>query len=60
MQSDWYCTHSCSGTNLASFPGLHAHLLSLAVRKEGRKPGRSRHMIRAVTDISASLLELIT
>ena len=45
---------------LASFPGLHAQLLSLAVRKAGGRPGRSRHVIRAAIDVTTSLLELIT
>jgi len=33
---------------VASFPGLHAQLLSLAVRKAGGRPGRFRHVICAV------------
>ena len=45
---------------VASFPGLHAQLLLLAVRKVGGRPGRSRHVIRAAIDVTASLLELIT
>jgi len=32
---------------LASFPGLHTQLLSLALRKAGGKPGRIYHMMRA-------------
>ena len=36
---------------LASFPGLHAHLLSLAVQKVGGRSDRSRHVIRAATVI---------
>jgi len=46
--------------HLASFPGLHAQLLSLAVRKAGGRPGRSRHVIRVAINVTGSLLELIT
>jgi len=39
---------------LASFPGLHAQLLSLAVRKvgEGRRSGRIYHVMRAAADVA--------
>ena len=53
--------HRCKHRlNIASFPGLHAQLLSLAVRKAGGRPGRSRHVIRAAIDVTACLLELMT
>ena len=38
---------------LASFPGLHAQLLS---KKAGGRPGRSRHMIRATLDITTRII----
>jgi len=38
---------------LASFPGLHAQLLSLAVRKAGEgRPGRIYHVMRAAGDVT--------
>jgi len=37
---------------VASFPGLHAQLLSLAVRKAGRRPGRIYHVMRAAADVT--------
>jgi len=52
-----HCTCTCT---VASFPGLHAQLLSLAVQKAGGRPGRSRHVIRAAIDVTACLLELMT
>ena len=42
--------------SLGSFPGLHAQLLSLAVRKAGRRPGRIYHVMRAAADVMFSLL----
>jgi len=41
---------------LALFPGLHAQLLSLAVRKAGRRPGRIYHVMRTAADVTFSLL----
>jgi len=41
---------------LTSFPGLHAQLLSLAVWKAGRRPGRIYHVMRATADIMFSRL----
>ena len=41
---------------VASFPGLHAQLLSLAVRKVGGRPGHIYHIMRATADVSFSLL----
>ena len=37
---------------LASFPGLHAQLLSLALRKAGGGHGRIYHVMRAVADVT--------
>jgi len=37
---------------LALFPGLHAQLLSLAVRKVGGRPGRIYHVMCAAADIT--------
>jgi len=37
---------------VASFPGLHAQLLSLAVQKTGGRPGRIYHMMHAAADIT--------
>jgi len=37
---------------LASFPGLHTQLLSLAVRKAGRRPGRICHVMHAAADVT--------
>jgi len=48
-------SHS-SWCSLASFPGFHAQLLSLVVRKAGRRPGRIYHMMRAAADVTFSLL----
>jgi len=47
----------CICLGLASFPGLHAQLLLLAVRKAGRRPGRIYHMMRAAADVTFSLLK---
>ena len=41
---------------LASIPGLHVQLLSLAVRKVGRRPGRIYYVMRAAADVTFSLL----
>ena len=41
---------ACKRQTVASFPGLHTQLLSLAVQKAGGRPGRSHHVIRAATD----------
>jgi len=43
-------------TSLALFPGLHAQLLSLAVRKAGGRPGRIYHVMCAAADVTISLL----
>jgi len=40
---------------LASFPGLHGQLLSLAVGKAGGRPGWIYHVMRAAADIMFSL-----
>ena len=47
---------------VSSLVPRHAQLVSLAVTKSGAggRPGRSRHVIRAAIDVTASLLELIT
>ena len=37
---------------LASFPSLHAQLLSLAVRKAGRRPGRTYNVMHAAADVT--------
>jgi len=39
-------------SELASFPGLHVQLLSLAVRKTGRKPGWIYHVMCAAADVT--------
>jgi len=41
---------------LASFPGLHAQLLSLAVQKAEGRPGLIYHVMRAAADVTFSLL----
>ena len=41
---------------VASFPGLHAQLLSFAVRKARERPGRIYHVMHAVADVTFSLL----
>ena len=41
-----------SHKGLASFPGLHAQTLSLAVRKAGGRPGRIYHVMRAAADVT--------
>ena len=38
--------------HLASFPGLHAQVLSLAVRKVGRRPGWIYHVMCAAADVT--------
>ena len=43
-------------TGVASFPGLHTQLLSLVVRKAGRRPGQTYPMMRAAADVTFSLL----
>ena len=46
-----------SATWLASFPGLHAQLLSLACStKSGGRPGRTYHVMRAAANVMFSLL----
>ena len=40
----------------ASFPGLHAQLLLLALRKAGERPGRIYHVMHAAADVMFSLL----
>ena len=42
--------------SVASFPGLHAQLLLLAVRKAGRRPGQIYHAMHAAADVMFSLL----
>jgi len=42
--------------HLASFPGLHTELLSLAARKMGRRLGRIYHVMRAAADFTYCLL----
>ena len=44
------------GMGLASFPGLHTELLSIAVRKAEGRLGRIYHMMRAAADVMFSLL----
>jgi len=39
---------------LASFPGLHAQLLSLAVRKAGGRPGQIHHVMHAAADVDVT------
>ena len=41
---------------IASFPGLHAQLLLLAVQKVGGRPGRIYHVMYDAADITFSLL----
>jgi len=41
---------------LASFLGLHAQLLSLAVQKAEKRPGWIYHMMHATADVTFSLL----
>ena len=48
--------HTHTQVVLASLPGLHAQLLSLAVRKAGRRPGQIYHVMCAAADITFSLL----
>ena len=48
----WICVGVRGMGSLASFPGLHAQLLSLAVRKAGGRPGRIYHVMRATTDVT--------
>jgi len=43
---------------LASFPDLHAQLLSLAVRKAGGRPGRICHVMRATDGPTPTILLL--
>jgi len=59
MMTYVYSPRAKSGlwTGLASFPGLHAQLLSLAVRKAGEgRPGRTYHVMRAAADVMFRLL----
>jgi len=44
------------GNVVALFPGLHTQLLSLAVQKAGRRPGRVYHVMCAAADVMFSLL----
>ena len=46
----------CMCVSVASFPGLHAQLLLLAVRKVGGRPGQIYHVMRATADVTFSLL----
>ena len=48
--SDWHYKR------VASFPGLHAQLLSLAVRKAAGRPGWIYHVMCATPDVMLSLL----
>ena len=49
----WQCSISAYRAHLASFPGLHAQLFSLAVQKGGGgRPGRIYHVMRAATDVT--------
>jgi len=45
-------TLSLSDKILASFPGLHAQLLSLTVQRAGGRPGRIYHVMRAAADVT--------
>ena len=45
-----------SAVAIASFPGLHAQLLLLAVRKAGGRSGRIYHVMCAAADVTFSLL----
>jgi len=45
-------TYNRAQCEIALFPGLHAQLLSLAVRKAGGRPGRIYHMMRAAADVT--------
>jgi len=45
-----------TATLLASFPGLHAQLLLLAVRKAGGRTGQIYHVMRTAADVMFSLL----
>ena len=49
-------SHSWTLPSVASVPGLHAQLLSLAVRKAGSRPGQIYHVMRAAADVTFSLL----
>ena len=51
------CGHLCyRQLQVASFPGLYAKLLSLAVRKVRRRLGRIYHVMCVAADIMFNLL----
>jgi len=45
---------------LASFPGLHGQLLSLAVGKAGGRPGWIYHVMRAAANVTFSPFTLLS